>query len=120
MKTPEGSEKDKVRAYLKAIGAYVFSPVQGGWGTQSVDFLACIHGIFWAIEVKRPKAGKPNEPTKRQGMVLADVDYAGGMTVWGTAETIIARIKQWQETSSPIAYRGPDLNKGRTVSGDTI
>jgi hypothetical protein len=101
MKTPEGRQKDEVRKYLASINAYVFSPVQGGWGVQSVDMLACINGIFWGIEVKRP--GK--KPTVRQDFYLKAIEKAGGMTVWGTAEVIIARIEAWRGVFIPTGQR---------------
>lgn len=97
MMTPEGREKAKVRAYLKEIGAYVFAPVQQGYGQQTLDILACVNGTFWGIEVKK-EGGKL---TARQRLCCNDIIKANGYVAWGTAETIIEAIKQennWQFT----------------------
>lgn len=83
--TPEGKVKAKVRAYLKSIGAYVFSPVQQGLGVSTLDLLCCIDGLFFAIEVKRP-GGKP---TPRQLTVMDEIEKAGGVAVWGDSLEVI-------------------------------
>ena len=74
--TPEGKVKKECRAYLKSIGAYVFSPVQMGYGAATVDDLCCIRGRFVAIEYKRP--GRLAAFTKRQEQCLNAVSSAGG------------------------------------------
>ena len=90
MKTPEGYVKDAVRKYLKAIGAYRFSPVQMGIGSPTLDDLCCIGGKFVAIEYKRE--GKI--PTPRQDMTIFAIKRAGGIAVWGdSAEHIIEQLK---------------------------
>jgi len=93
MRTPEAKEKDRIRAYLKAIGAFRVSPVTMGWGQQTIDEFACIDGIFWGIEVKQP--GK--EPTKRQFWTLNQIKAAGGMTTWGHADRVILDIEKWRK-----------------------
>ena len=91
MKTPEGFVKDKVRKYLKSIGAYRFSPVQMGIGSPTLDDLCCIGGRFVAIEYKRE--GKL--PTPRQNLTMGDVRRAGGIAIWGdSAEHIIEQLKE--------------------------
>ena len=62
MLTPESRIKKKVRAKIRAMGGYVFSPVQMGLGMTTLDDLCCIGGKFVAIEYKRE--GKL--PTPRQ------------------------------------------------------
>lgn len=90
MKTPEGYVKDAVRKYLKAIGAYRFSPVQMGIGSPTLDDLCCIGGRFVAIEYKRE--GKV--PTPRQELTMGLIRRAGGIAVWGdTAEQIVEQLK---------------------------
>ena len=76
--TPEGKLKKECRAWLRAQGAYVFSPVQVGMGAATVDDLVCFRGRFIAVEYKRPDT-RP-EPTKRQLQALAEVAAAGGST----------------------------------------
>lgn len=77
--TPEGKLKKEYRAWLRAQGAYVFSPVQMGFGTASVDDFVCYKGHFFAIEAKRPDDPKAR-PTARQEQCLRAVEAAGGMT----------------------------------------
>lgn len=104
MRTPEAIEKDLIKDYLKGLGprtCYWFMPVQTGWGRQTVDILACIHGTFWAIEVKQD--GKA--PTARQTAVLSQVRAAGGMTTWGTAVQIVAAIEQWSKEKGYLDSR---------------
>lgn len=78
MLTPEGKLKKQVRAYLKAIGAYRFSPVQMGLGQTTLDELCCIRGRFVGIELKAP--GKI--PTPRQRLTMSDIKRAGGVAIW--------------------------------------
>jgi hypothetical protein len=91
MKTPEGYEKDDIKKYLDSIGAYYFMPVQTGYGQTTVDILACIDGVFWGIEVKRP--GKVATP--RQEQKMREIREAGGVGIAGTAEQVIRFIKGW-------------------------
>jgi hypothetical protein len=95
MRTPEGYEKDEIKAYLKSIGAYYFMPVQVGYGQATVDILACVKGVFFGIEVKRE--GKA--PTARQEVKLKEIAAGGGITVAGTAEVVIHAIKEWLRIS---------------------
>jgi len=92
MRTPEGYEKNEVRKYLKSIGAYVFAPVQQGFGVPTVDFLVCINGTFWGVEVKK----EGGTPTARQIRTANEIMAAGGRVAWGTAGKIIAEIEAWR------------------------
>jgi hypothetical protein len=74
MKTPEGRVKDEIRKWLKEQGAYVFSPVQTGLGSRTLDLLVCWHGRFVGIEVKRP--GKV--ATRLQAQIITNIQDAGG------------------------------------------
>jgi hypothetical protein len=51
-------------------------PVQAGYGTQSVDFLVCLDGLFIGIEAKQPNG----TTTPRQDATLAAIKAAGGST----------------------------------------
>ena len=77
--TPEGKLKRICRAWLREDGAYVFSPVQMGYGAATVDDLVCWRGRFVAIEYKRPDTRPP--PTPRQKVILQQVAAAGGWTL---------------------------------------
>jgi hypothetical protein len=74
MKTPEGRVKDEIRKWLKEQGAYVFSPVQTGMGSRTLDLLVCWEGKFVGIEVKRP-GGKA---TRLQLQIIGDIRMAWG------------------------------------------
>jgi hypothetical protein len=78
MKTPENVIKDKIREWLVGHGAYVFSPVQMGFGVRTLDLVVCYKGCFLAIEVKRP--GK--KPTAMQVRIMERVQDAGGIAWW--------------------------------------
>jgi len=91
MKTPEGYTREPVRKYLKALGAYRFSPVQMGLGAPALDDFACVVGKFVAIEYKAP--GKV--PTPRQEATMGQIRRAGGIAIWGdSAEMIIEKLKE--------------------------
>ena len=79
MLTPEGKIKKAVRAKLRAIGAYTFSPVQMGLGMPTLDDLCCIAGRFVAIEYK----AEGKVPTPRQIHTMHQIRKAGGIAIWG-------------------------------------
>ena len=90
MKSPEGYTREPVRKFLKAIGAYRFSPVQMGLGSPTLDDLCCVGGRFVAIEYKREGA----VPTARQRLTMNEIRRAGGIAVWGdSADKIIEELK---------------------------
>lgn len=93
MKSPEGYEKDEIKKYLTAIGAwFCMIPANGMGASGQPDIVACIEGTFWSIEVKRE--GK--KPTVLQTRRLEEVGKAGGCSCWGTAEKVIRELKQWR------------------------
>ena|SRR6516225_8801885 len=75
--TPEGKVKNEVKKQLKALNAYQFWPVQTGMGATTVDCLACLAGLFIAIETKAP--GK--KPTPLQRLTLDKIVAAGGIAI---------------------------------------
>jgi|SRR5579863_68565 len=92
--TPEGYEKQQVKAFLKSLGAYQFWPVQMGYGAATIDCLACINGRFVGIEVKK-KDYRPSDITKRQAVILNQIDTAKGEIFVGDADQIIENMKAW-------------------------
>ncbi len=91
MKGPETLIKQKIRAYLRdERHAYVFCPVQMGYGAATLDDLVCLPviitpamvgmrvGLFVAIESKVP--GK--KPTPRQNFTIKAINDAGGVAFW--------------------------------------
>jgi len=76
--TPEKKVKDKVVGILKAEGAYYFFPATHGYGRSGVpDIVACLNGLFLAIECK---AGT-NKPTALQVREIENIRLAGGVAV---------------------------------------
>lgn len=76
--TPEAKVKDKIKAILKAHGAYYAMPIGTGLGNSGVpDFLVCYGGHFLGIEAK---AGK-GKTTALQDKHLREIDKAGGWTL---------------------------------------
>jgi len=75
----EAKLRARIRAYLKKFSTvYQFWPVQTGYGTRTVDLLACVDGVFFAVEVKDER----EKPTKLQEDTLAEVDTAKGVSFW--------------------------------------
>lgn len=91
MRTPEAAEKARVKEFLDELGAWHRWPVPRGYGKPDIDCHACIFGIFWIIEVKKPGA----EPTPQQYRTLKEAALADAQVVWGTADVIIAAIQAW-------------------------
>jgi hypothetical protein len=76
--TPEAKVKAKIKAILKAHGAYYAMPIGTGLGNSGVpDFIVCHGGRFLGIEAK---AGK-GKTTALQDKHLREIDKAGGWTL---------------------------------------
>ena len=92
-KGPETKLKQQFRAWLLEQGAYIFSPVQTGFGKRTVDDLICLRGVFIAAEAKAP--GKYADPfagcTALQKEAIRDVNAAGG---FGFAYDDLEKAKQ--------------------------
>lgn len=91
MSTPEGKVKDKVKALLKAYGAYWHCPVQNGMGSPGLDFWICHRGKFLGIETKAP--GK--KPTPRQELTMRHVQEAGGLTLVISGDEQLGVLEAW-------------------------
>ena len=64
--TPESKVKAKIKAILKAHGAYYAMPIGTGYGSSGIpDFLVCFNGEFLAIEAKAGK-GKTTALQERE------------------------------------------------------
>ncbi len=74
--TPEGKIKKQVDTMLSRLGVYYFSPQSGIYGRSGVpDRIACVAGIFVAIECK---ADAKKKPTALQDHQMANITTAGG------------------------------------------
>jgi len=113
-KTPEAKVKDKVVDILKDEGVYYFFPATHGYGRSGVpDIIACVSGLFLAIECK---AGK-NKPTALQVRELERVRSAGGVAVvandanWELVRELIRRMKgpqKLQPIEDDVGYEKED------------
>jgi Holliday junction resolvase len=89
--TPEVKVKRQVVAQLKALGAYFFYPVTGGYGSSGVpDIVGCYKGKFFAIECK---AGK-NKPTALQQKNINEITTQGG-AAWVVNEDNMNGVTAW-------------------------
>ena len=76
--TPEKKVKDKVVTQLKALGAYYFYPVTGGFGASGVpDIIVCYKGRFFGLECK----ANGNKPTPLQQLNIDKINDAGGIAL---------------------------------------
>lgn len=92
--TPEAKVKKRVVDQLKALGAYYFYPVTGGYGASGVpDIVGCYKGKFFAIECK---AGK-NKPTALQQKNIDSIAAQGG-AVWVVNEENMTGVTAWLTT----------------------
>lgn len=67
---------NKIRLVLTAAGAFVSKTHGSNVGSGLPDLLACYHGAFIALEVKRP--GRKREGTALQERTLSEIRAAGG------------------------------------------
>ena len=76
--TPEKKIKLKLVAHLKALGAYYFYPVTGGYGASGVpDVICCYKGRFFGFECK----ANNNKPTTLQNINIEAIREAGGTAI---------------------------------------
>lgn len=94
MKKPETKLKEKVLADLKGLGAWAEKIQQvGKVGTP--DILACINGLFIALELKSKEEEKPS---RAQIIKLRKIALAGGYSAivtpqnWPTVKKEIASL----------------------------
>jgi len=93
--------ENKVKAFLKKEGAWLIKYWAGSEFTKSgiPDILACVNGIFVAIEVKAP-TGKPS---KLQLYTIDEIKLAGGVALvlypkdFEKFKSLIRTIKQSQD-----------------------
>lgn len=94
MSTPEGRIKAKVKRRLReefGDSIWPFWPVQTGFGSVALDLLACISGLFVAIETK---ADRTKKLTPLQETTASSIRSAGGLAlVVYDDETLDAAIK---------------------------
>lgn len=95
-KTPEKVVKDKVTSVLKSEEVYYFFPATHGYGRSGVpDIIACVNGLFLAIECK---AGG-NKPTALQIREIESIRRNNGVAVivdetnWDMVRDLVRRLK---------------------------
>lgn len=94
--TPERKLKKKITDLLKECKIYYTYTVSGGYARNGVpDLLACVNGMFVAIEVKSGS----NKPTALQEMHLAEIARCGG-------ETFVVNEDNYWEFEQWVRVRG--------------
>ena len=96
MATPEKAVKAKVKAVLDSEGVYYFMPPANGFGRSGVpDIVACVNGLFLAIETK---AGT-NKPTALQVREIETIRRNNGVAVvvneenWDMVRELVKKLK---------------------------
>ncbi len=96
MATPEKAVKVKVKAVLESEGVYYFMPPANGYGRSGVpDFVACVNGLFLAIETK----ANGNKPTALQIREIETIRRNSGVAVvvdetnWDMVRDLIRKMK---------------------------
>lgn len=92
--------ENKVKAFLKQEGAWFLKYWGGGEFTKSgvPDILACVNGVFLAIEVKSPIG----RPSKLQLFTIEEIKKSGGVALvlypkdFEKFKTLVKTIKQHQ------------------------
>ena len=116
--TPEGKIKAMVKKGLASLKAkpYVFMPVQSGFGSTTLDFLACVGGRFIAIETK---ADITKQLTPRQVATMDYIHLAGG-TVFvvydqTTCDEMIAQLIIMLEFDPDAACPSPPFHRQNPI-----
>jgi len=96
MATPEKAVKAKVKTVLESEGVYYFMPPANGFGRSGVpDIVACVNGLFLAIECK---AGT-NKPTALQVREIESIRRNNGVAVvvneenWDMVRELVKKLK---------------------------
>lgn len=75
---PEKQVENEIKHYLDNIGAYHIKTLGGSVPAGTPDILACVNGVFVAIEVKKPKGGVVSALQKSK---LKKIRKAGGVSM---------------------------------------
>lgn len=78
MVIPEKQVENEIKHYLDNIGAYHIKTLGGSVPAGTPDILACVNGVFVAIEVKKPKGGVVSALQKSK---LKKIRKAGGVSM---------------------------------------
>lgn len=96
MATPEGKVKTKVSALLKATPDLWYNmPVPSGFGEQTLDYLGCHRGAFFAVETKAPGS----EPTPRQERTIEKMRLSGAKVF--IIDSNLEELALWLKRSNP-------------------
>lgn len=102
--TPEKLIKNKVVAQLKALGAYYFYPVTGGFGASGVpDIIVCYKGRFFGLECK----ANGNKPTKLQQLNIDKINDAGGIALVINEDNVNQVKEILENTHGALEQRHP-------------
>lgn len=103
-RTPEGLIKNRIKAALNTLGpdrCWWFMPVAGEFGASGIpDFVCCVDGRFFSIEVKRGAAVKP---TTRQEIRMEAIKKAKGEAIVVHAQN----IERFENAIESMRTNGP-------------
>lgn len=88
MVLPEKQVENEIKRYLDDIGAYHIKTLGGSVPAGTPDILACVNGVFVAIEVKKPKGGVVSALQKSK---LKKIRKAGGV---GMVSKSVEEVKE--------------------------
>jgi hypothetical protein len=83
-----------IKTFLQEKKAYVFMPVQGGYGAPGLDFHCAYHGRAFFIEAKAP--GK--KPTPRQNATAREMRDAGAPVFIVSGPESLKEVEVWMAT----------------------
>lgn len=100
--TPEGRVKLRIETILheyqrNGVIMWWFKPVQSGYGTRALDYIACVRGRFVAIEAKRD--GEVLRPIQRS--VALNILNAGGKVFIVSRDDGMEALSRWLERQRP-------------------
>lgn len=99
--TPEGKIKDKVKRalapYFGSSELYGWWPVPAGYGENSLDFVGCLNGQFFAVETKARGA----KPTALQKQIIRRIELAQGKVFVIDSDEGVEKLKLWLGCPEP-------------------
>jgi hypothetical protein len=91
--TPEGKVKAKVKKILKKYPHWGDWPVPSGYGKGTLDYIGCIAGRFFAVEVK----AEGNKPTALQDRTITEMRWHGAevFVIAGVNDLELVNLDHW-------------------------
>jgi len=92
-KKPETRLQKNIRSRLEAVGGVWYKIHGGPYQHAGIpDFIGCIDGRFFGLEVKVPGLGKKSEPSELQKIEIGRIKLAGGTACVVTSPEEAVRV----------------------------